>query len=75
MFTAPAVTVKLVLLNEAIPFTAVVAVSRVMAVPEVTAFEIVIAPLIAEEPPLPPVIDATPPPAPPPLVKQVGQLI
>lgn len=70
MFTTPLATLKLVLLNCARPFWAVLASSIVIAEPDVSALLKVRAPLIADEPVVVPVIDETLLP----LVKQVGQV-
>lgn len=59
---APLLAVKLVLLNEAIPLAVVLALSRVMVVPEVVEFDKVRAPAIAA-PLVAPWIDSTPLPA------------
>lgn len=71
---APRLELKLVALKLAIPFTVVLALSMVMAVPEVRALLMVRLPLMADEPEVVPVMSTTPPPAPPPLARQVGQV-
>lgn len=74
MLIAPLLALKLVLLKLAIPFTVVLALSIVIAVPVVNALLSVTAPEAATEPLVVPVMLWTavpPPPPPPPLVKQV----
>lgn len=72
---APPPAVKLVELKLARPLVpAVVALSTVMVVPVVRALLKVRLPLMLVDPTVVPVISTTPPPAPPPLARQVGQV-
>ena len=72
---APRVLLKLVELKLASPLVpAVLALSMVMLVPDVRALLNVRLPLMLVDPAVVPVMSTTPPPAPPPLDRQVGQV-